>query len=752
MKYLLILFLLVGLPFQSHAQSAVATLSALDIDGLLIRPIPFTSASAGATVAVENSVTSVTITPTTADANATIAWFGRNDVIRTDADTATAGFQVSLVVGDNNFIKLTVTAEDGTTTQDYNIWVNRDSTEACAGPALAADRQFIWEGRFIIKDVTFGSGQSSGVVYGWFLSSGISLGGYLGSEEDRKFSLGTEDYEFDGFVLYRYANTNHANHGNLLVGTFAALSATTLADLQVHICADTLEFSNATQGTGNSISHYTWSNTSLDWSTTDAITMRLSSAKADPVFANTTETRSFTESVGGEMVATPMNLGSPIEATDYNHKTLTYSLEGTDATLFQVADSSGQLQTKEGENYDYETQTSFAVTVKADDGQRGTDTVDVTIDITDTSEPPLKVENLAVVSMQGSTSLDVMWDAPDNTGRPAITTYKVEYREAGASWTNLDSAGRAVMITNLSLGTHEVRVRAVNAEGDGPWTDPPMEGSITAFPLGKPTSPVISHNTSTPNSLYLGWVDPTETGGSAIISYEVEYSIMQGTTQTRTYHLVGDADLVTTSAAGRTARLRMLALGTDYSMRVRARNAVEFGPWSDVTTGTLAAPPPTPPQQPQPPRGDLAQQVTGVEITPRVEELSVSWDEFAGASAYRIQWRPAEGEQNFDDEDTVTGGSTTSYTITGLIAGTEYTVRVTAILSDTESLPSEATDTPLGEGISRPMPDMGEKEGGGGGCAIGSDVPGEVSQSALINVLLIMSVLLCASGRKKTAR
>ena len=135
---------------------------------------------------------------------------------------------------------------------------------------------------------------------------------------------------------------------------------------------------------------------------------------------------------------------------------------------------------------------------------------------------------------------------------------------------------------------------------------------------------------------------------------------------------------------------------------------------------------------------------------PRVQELSVSWDEFAGASSYRIQWRPVEGEQNFDDEDfddedTATVESTTSYTITGLIAGTEYRVRVTAILSDTESLPSEATDTPLGE-----MSDMGE--GGCGGCAIGSDVPGEVFQSALVNMLLIMSVLLCASGRKKRAR
>lgn len=132
-----------------------------------------------------------------------------------------------------------------------------------------------------------------------------------------------------------------------------------------------------------------------------------------------------------------------------------------------------------------------------------------------------------------------------------------------------------------------------------------------------------------------------------------------------------------------------------------------------------------------------------------MEELSVSWDELDGATGYRIQWR-AEGEQEFDQEYTVTGESATSYTITGLDPGTEYTVRVIAILSDGDSLPADATGTPFGEGISRPTPPPDTGDGGSGGCAIGSDVPGEVSRSAWLNMLLVMSVLFFASGKRKT--
>ena len=139
--------------------------------------------------------------------------------------------------------------------------------------------------------------------------------------------------------------------------------------------------------------------------------------------------------------------------------------------------------------------------------------------------------------------------------------------------------------------------------------------------------------------------------------------------------------------------------------------------------------------------------VTGVTLVEGVDELSVSWEEFPGASGYRVQWK--SGAQIFAStrQHTITSGSTTTYTIPNLTAGTRYTIRVIAIVSNADSPPSEeVTGIPMGE---EPRSTPGTEQRSGGGCAIGSVVPGEVSQSALFNMLVVMSVLLAASRRKK---
>ena len=89
--------------------------------------------------------------------------------------------------------------------------------------------------------------------------------------------------------------------------------------------------------------------------------------------------------------------------------------------------------------YDYESaQPSYTVTVKVDDGNGGTDTVTVTIDLTDVNEPPLEPVAPRVTATPDTTdSLTVSWSAPSNTGRPAIDTYDLQYREGTTgSWTN----------------------------------------------------------------------------------------------------------------------------------------------------------------------------------------------------------------------------------------------------------------------------------------------------------------------------
>ncbi|MDE3258680.1 MAG: hypothetical protein OYM47_12665 [Gemmatimonadota bacterium] len=98
-------------------------------------------------------------------------------------------------------------------------------------------------------------------------------------------------------------------------------------------------------------------------------------------------TRSFAENTPAGQ-----NVGGPIRATDGDGGTLSYSLEGTDAASFVLVSTSGQLQTKTGVIYDYEVKNRYDVTVRVSDGQGGSATIDVTINLTDVNEPQANPE------------------------------------------------------------------------------------------------------------------------------------------------------------------------------------------------------------------------------------------------------------------------------------------------------------------------------------------------------------------------
>ena len=85
-----------------------------------------------------------------------------------------------------------------------------------------------------------------------------------------------------------------------------------------------------------------------------------------------------------ENTAADTNIGDPVPATDPDGDTLTYTLGGTDAASFGIVASSGQLQTKA--ELDYETKSSYMVTVTATDPDGETASIDVTINVTNVDE------------------------------------------------------------------------------------------------------------------------------------------------------------------------------------------------------------------------------------------------------------------------------------------------------------------------------------------------------------------------------
>ena len=103
---------------------------------------------------------------------------------------------------------------------------------------------------------------------------------------------------------------------------------------------------------------------------------------APPQFRSGSTTRTFVLPEGN----TQSNIGGPVRATDADNDTLAYSLEGDDAGSFEIDSGTGQIKTVVGESYDGTT--SYSVTVKADDGNGGTDTIMVTIRVRSAPPPP----------------------------------------------------------------------------------------------------------------------------------------------------------------------------------------------------------------------------------------------------------------------------------------------------------------------------------------------------------------------------
>ena len=106
----------------------------------------------------------------------------------------------------------------------------------------------------------------------------------------------------------------------------------------------------------------------------------ISRINSPPMFTEgTSTTRTVAENTDARV-----NIGAAVAATDVDSgTTLVYTLDGTDATSFDIKSTTGQLQTKAA--LDYETKNAYTVTLTVSDGGL-TDTITVTLIVTDVDE------------------------------------------------------------------------------------------------------------------------------------------------------------------------------------------------------------------------------------------------------------------------------------------------------------------------------------------------------------------------------
>ena len=127
---------------------------------------------------------------------------------------------------------------------------------------------------------------------------------------------------------------------------------------------------------------------------------------------------------------------------------------------------------------DADTNNVYLVTVTATGGTGAralTTDQAITVTVTDVDEPPSAPAAPTVSAVDGSSdSLSVTWTAPDNTGRPDIESYDLQYRK-GTTGNFADGpqdvTGPRTTIGGLDADSlYQVQVRATNDEGDSAWS------------------------------------------------------------------------------------------------------------------------------------------------------------------------------------------------------------------------------------------------------------------------------------------
>ncbi len=215
-----------------------------------------------------------------------------------------------------------------------------------------------------------------------------------------------------------------------------------------------------------------------------------------PVFTDgTSTTRSIAENTG-----TGQNIGSAVSATDADNNSLNYTLGGTDASSFSIVGTSGQLRTKAALNY--ETKSEYSVTVSVSDGKGGSDSITVTINVTDVNEAP-------VFSDGASTTRSIA----ENTGAgqnigSAVAAEDPENNSLTYSLGGTDKDSFAIVTSSGQLQTKaaldyesKTQYKVTVSVSDGNGGSASITVTINVTDVNENQAPVFSDGTSTTRSV-----------------------------------------------------------------------------------------------------------------------------------------------------------------------------------------------------------------------------------------------------------
>jgi predicted phage tail protein len=296
---------------------------------------------------------------------------------------------------------------------------------------------------------------------------------------------------------------------------------------------------------------------------------------------------------------------------------------------------------------------------------------------------PAAPQNVVASPSVVAGEISVTWDLPASYALSAIT--RLEYAVGDGGWQGpLDAGATSVTVTGLAEGlTSTFRVRAVNAAGDGP-------AAVSASTVvGSPTAPVIAA-ISPGNAQLVVSLGSSSTQVDTATFVRYQFSVDAGATWSSFAPdaVARDAnDLVATG----------LTNGQAYQLSVRGVNSNGSGPASASVEGTPAIPTPTAPTL------SAVSPIPGSSTGLRVVFTAPGNAVASGVTTYQYSvdagpWR-----------DRVVGTTGSPMDITGLSAGTTFSLRLRAV----------NTNAGLNGAASNAVSGTTSGGGGGGGGAGG---------------------------------
>ena len=313
-----------------------------------------------------------------------------------------------------------------------------------------------------------------------------------------------------------------------------------------------------------------------------------------PSFSDRTPTRSIAENARSRVT-----VGVPVTATDTDSgDVVTYELSGSD--LFMIDSASGQIRVVTGDSLDYETAPSHSVTVEASDTSNASDTVTVTIEVTDVNEPPVAVADTGRAREDGDVTIDVLANDSDQEDDRSALTLRVITRPRRGSATVKEPANAGENHTikytpntnyhGSDIFTYEVgdtgspsltRTATVSVDIDG-VNDPPTFTSPT-------TTRSVSENAK-----------PGDQVGAPVTARDVDDN------DTLTYSLFG-TDASFFDIGPRSGQITVgdfdIKTKNTYTVMVDADDRDSARATVEVTITVTSRPPPPPPPPPPPSRG-----------------------------------------------------------------------------------------------------------------------------------------------------